>query len=204
MATRETIGKILVILTAAYPRQAIPPDTARAYADLLADIDDQVLVAAAQHHAATNKWFPAVAELREAAYDVMARAMGVRSAEEAWVHVEEAVRRFGWYGETIPLEEGGGWRLPAMLSDLERRAIEGLGGWKCLCASENAPADRAHFLKIYAGLLAREQSTAQLLPAVQSVIGEFAAAARARALPGAPGGCGLPEPALALHRTEAE
>lgn len=178
MASKVTVIRVLAVLQAAYPRFQPPPQTNSVYAELLADIPDDVLDAAAKHRAATSKWFPSVAELRDAAGEIVARGAGVRSAEEAWINVQRAVQRFGWYGQPNGPENGYGWCVPDMLSDLEKRAVEGLGGWKTLCESDNAVADRAHFLKIYGNMLDREMDTAKMLPAVREVVGNLAAAMR--------------------------
>ena len=167
MATKQAIAKAMIVLGAAYPRFAVPPETARLYADFLADLPDCLLMAAVQHHVATSKWFPKVKELRQAAVDLLAQAQDVRSSEEAWVQVQRAIQRWGWYGEPVP---GGGWQVPAMLSGTEKTAIEGLGGWRMICQSDNAPADRAHFLKIHGALVRREQEQTMMLPAVRDVI----------------------------------
>lgn len=171
MAGHETITRMIVILSAAYPRFEVTADTGRVYAELLGDLSDDLLLAAARHHAATSKWFPSVAELREATMDLASRAAGIRTAEEAWKQVMLAVQRHGWYGEMAP---GGGWQVPRMLSDLERHAVDALGGWRAVCHSENAAADRAHFLRIYGNLLQRKQQEAMMLPDVRQAIQRLA------------------------------
>jgi len=167
MAGRETISRMMVVLSAAYPRHEVTADTGRVYAELLHDIPDDVLLAAAKQNATTSKWFPSVAELREAAGNIVALSRGIRTAEEAWLQVQAAMREYGWYGQS---DGAGGWCVPRMLSELERKAVDALGGWKLLCHSENAPADRAHFLRIYDNLLKREQEKATMLPAVRETV----------------------------------
>jgi len=167
MATKQAIAEVLVLLGAAYPRFSIPADTARVYASLLADLPNELLLSAAQQHAASSKWFPSVAELRAAALKLWADAHNVRGPEEAWVQVQRAIQRWGWYGEPV---QGGGWQVPAMLSTTEKTAIKGLGGWRVICQSDNAPADRAHFLKIYSALMRREQEQYMMLPAVRQTM----------------------------------
>ena len=176
MATDKTITQVLAVLAIAYPRFEMAKETPRVYTQLLRDIPDDILIAAVQQHAASSKWFPSIAELRGAAQDIQARAAGVLTAEESWLAVREAVQRFGWYGEPIPPEDGGGWRVPTMLDEMTKRAIEGLGGWKMLCQSDNAPADRAHYLKIYGSLFHRRQSDAAMLPQVQEIVAKLAGA----------------------------
>ncbi len=188
MATNGTIAQILAMLSIAYPGYEIAAQTPEVYAALLADVPDDVLVAAAQKHATTSKWFPKIAELREAAQDIQARATGMLTAEESWLEVQAALRDYGWYGETIPVEEGGGWRAPSVLDELSRRAIEGLGGWRMMCQSNNPVADRAHYLKIYAGLLRRHQEDAAMLPQVREVVEKLAERKAPAQLRGEPAG----------------
>jgi len=176
MATDKVVKQVLAVLAVAYPGFEMAKETPQVYAQLLKDIPDDVLIAAVQQHAANSKWFPKIAELREVAQDIQARAAGVLTSEESWLAVREAVRQFGWYGEPIDPENGGGWRVPTMLDEMTKRAIEGLGGWKMLCQSDNAPADRAHYLKIYGSLLHRHQSDAAMLPQVKDVVDRLAGA----------------------------
>ena len=184
MAERGTIKQVMIILSAAYPRFEITADTGRVYADLLGDLPDDLLIAATKQHATTSKWFPSVAELREAAMNIKALADGTRTAEEAWINIQAAISRFGWYGESLPLEKGGGWRVPSMLAPLELQAINALGGWKMLCQSQNAPADRAHFLKIYKELLERETMKATMLPEIREFVQQLEAQMKATQLEG--------------------
>jgi len=173
MADHATVKKCIIILSAAYPRFQVTPDTGRVYAELLQDIPDDLLIAATKQHATTSKWFPSVAELREIVQNITALASGIRNAEEAWVNVQIAVRRYGWYGESIDPDNGGGWRTPSMLSELEVQAVNGLGGWKMLCQSDNGPADRAHFLKIYASLLQRQTERVAMLPEIAALVNQL-------------------------------
>jgi hypothetical protein len=154
------------------------------YNSLLADIPDEVLVAAAEMHAVNSRFFPSVAELREAAMDIIARARGILTPEEAWVATQRAVARYGYYGESISPEDGGGWRVPRCLDEMTRTAIDGLGGWHAVCHSENAAADRAHFLRIYGGLVATQRQQVTALPHVQAVIAQLAGKMNMRRLEG--------------------
>jgi len=174
MANAETIRRCLVILGAAYPRFPVPAETASVYAQLLADVDDALLVAAVKHHAATSKWFPTVAELREAALELRDVADGVPTAEEAWGEVCEKMRRY----PPVPLENG--WRVPEFSHPLILKAVNVLGGWVELGRSENGIADRAHFFQIYPQLVARRRADVALLPSVRETIARLA---RQRSLP---------------------
>lgn len=158
MASKQAIAQILIILAAAYPRFDAPKDTSRVYAELLADIPNELLIAGAKHHATTSKWFPSVAELRAAAFDIQAKAQGTPNAEEAWGEVMHQVRNVG------------SWGRPQFSTPLVGMAVDGLSGWATLCASTNVVADRAHFLRIYDGLLQRHREDAAMLPEVRELV----------------------------------
>ena len=162
MASKQTIAEMMLILHTAYPHYRGKKDTARVYAELLADIPDDLLIAGAKAHASTGKFFPSVAELREAAFDLQARAQGIPNAAEAWGEVMHQVRNVGSYGR------------PEFSAPLIYSAVDALGGWKALCASDNNVADRAHFLKIYGSLQERSQRDTAMLPEVRGVIAEMA------------------------------
>ncbi len=135
------------------------------YARLLADIDPDLLRAAALHHIATNKWFPKVSELREAALALMLH--NELTAEEAWGEVRRAIRRYGSYGAFDP--ESQSYRLPPFNGSLIQRTVQ-IIGWRELCGSENEVADRAHFFKIYYSLAERRNAEAMLLPEIRQTI----------------------------------
>lgn len=200
MASRETIRRCLVILVAAYPRTVLPEQTAGVYSELLADVDDDLLATAVQHHAATSKWFPSVAELRSAVADLADRAEGVPTAEDAWQEICEKMVLY----PPVPLETG--WRVPEFSHPLVLEAVNVLGGWVRLGESEHGIADRAHFFKIYPQLAARRRAEVSMLPSVREAIdrlqvpalpaGKRPAAARGGAPPGKAGdGPGTGRPA---------
>lgn len=163
MADRGTIKQVMIILSAAYPRFTVTADTGRVYADLLADIDDDLLIAATKQHATSSKWFPSVAELRQAAFNIRAKSRGIPSPAEAWGEVMREVRRVG------------SWGTPEFSTPLIADTVDGLGGWAALCASDNNVADRAHFLKIYGSLLERHDQDAAMLPEIRDLVAQMSA-----------------------------
>jgi hypothetical protein len=66
VATQGGIERTFQLLCDCY-RTKVSMNTFRAYTDLLSDIDDARLLAAARQHTRSSKWFPSVAQLREAA-----------------------------------------------------------------------------------------------------------------------------------------
>jgi hypothetical protein len=163
MASLKDVGKVLAYLAALYPRYELKVETVRAYHTIVADIEPGLLHAAAIQVASTSKWFPAASELRGAALEIQSRAQGIPSAAEAWREVLAQVGETGSYG------------VPAFSRHLTSQAVDALGGWRSLCASDNLVADRAHFFRIYEDLLRRQQEELSLLPQVREAVARLAA-----------------------------
>jgi hypothetical protein len=163
MATTDTIADVLGVLMAAYPawgeNNPKIDGTLEVYRRALMDIDAGLLRAAAMQHIASSKWFPSVAELREAALSIMTH--GDESAEEAWGEIKKAIRAFGSYRE------------PVFNNAKIAQAVK-IMGWLNLCMSENEVADRAHFFKVYQSLQNRERFDTIALPEVRQIIERIA------------------------------
>ncbi len=159
MATKTEIDQVLAILIAAYPYMqkdsgANMGATLAVYHRTLADIDAPALLAAALDHISRSRFFPAVSELRDAAYRVV--TINQPTAEEAWGEVKSAFLSVGSY------------RVPEFSHPLISRAIK-IIGWKILCMSENQIADRAHFLRIYGSVEQRGKDMALMLPEIRDL-----------------------------------
>lgn len=98
------------------------------YFAALADLSLEVIRAAANVHVRTHKFFPRVAELREAI-----DGSADERADLAWVQLLQLVRRVGYYGKPT-------WADPVA----ERAAMELYGGWPALC--ERLPGDGPELL----------------------------------------------------------
>jgi len=158
MATTDEILKIFFLLKANY-HYALKDMTAEQISDLqvlwcelLKDMDGGLLRAAALQHVATSKWFPTVAELREAATDIASPDHRM-TAMEAWGEVAHQVRDIGSYGK------------PEFSNPLIRRLVDDMG-WLNLCHSEMPGADRARFIEGYKALVSRERQETMELPQV--------------------------------------
>lgn len=149
----ELILKSLLLMKAAYPRLALSDETIQLYTRALQDIEPALLKAAVMHHIASSKWFPTIAELREAAAHLLASASGQPSAYDAWGAVMRQVRL------------RGRWGVPD-LEPLAQQAVNVIGGWSFICDSENVTADRARFIAAYEQLLERKVRQQMELPIV--------------------------------------
>ena len=158
MATTDEILTIFNILKANY-HYALKDMTAEQISDLqvlwcelLKDVDGVLLRAAALQHVANSKWFPTVAELRQAAADI-ASPNHRMTAMEAWGEVSRQIRSIGSYGR------------PEFSNPLIDRLVDDIG-WLNLCHSEMPGADRARFIDGYNALLTRERREVMELPQV--------------------------------------
>lgn len=137
MADERTITEVLTGLAACYPNFQVPKQTVVAYAHVLADIDGEVLHAAALACVAKSRFFPTIAELRDEAYAIATNRLALPSAYEAWEEVMRQVRQVGSYGSPE-------WSHPWI-----EAALRQVGGFRYVCQSENSTADRARFIEAY-------------------------------------------------------
>ncbi len=149
MASAQKVAEMWANLMAAYPAftagkpALVLEQSLKLYTRLLADVSDELLAAATYQHIASSKYWPTIAELREAAIQFIQPRHP--PAIEAWAEVRQAIRRVGHY------------RPPPSFGDpLIDRAVRALG-WEELCLSEEPEVDRAHFLRAYECLQQRER-----------------------------------------------
>ncbi len=148
----DTDGKKLIaMMLATWPQAAarMSPDdaaaTAAAYRGFLADLDATLVARALVQLAATSSWLPTVAEIRKVAHELAHGAP--RLAGEAWGDVVKAIGRWGMN------------RTPQLADPIAAYVVERMG-WRELCESENAIADRARFIELYREVSARDRVAA--------------------------------------------
>ena len=135
---------VLKLIGAAYPtqRQRMSHEDVRAMAAVytagLLDLDFERVRAAVDRLVKGSRFMPTIAEIREAAVDVVRgpRAPG----GEAWGRCLAMIRRYGSHrhpGVDFAVDD------PALLSTI------GSLGWLDLCQSNNPHADRARFIELY-------------------------------------------------------
>lgn len=150
--TDQEFETIALAIKAAYPNANVLPDkyAMKTWYRALADLDYHVAENAVWEHISTSVFPPSIAEIREkctARLSPMITDWG-----EAWEEVLQAIRKYGSYRE----EEAVG-----SLSHLTAIAVRRMG-FKNLCQSENPVADRAHFQRIYEGMVKEEKRQTQL------------------------------------------
>jgi hypothetical protein len=164
MVSRGEIKSVIGYMALAFPNfnPALEgtPNSVDVYADLLGDLDPDLLRLAVRDACAElgRRFAPSPGEIRAAAVGLRARAAGTPSAAEAWGAVMESFRRVRS-------------QAPELLQHpLVAKAIHCMGGLERIGMSEDNMVDRAHFMKIYEQLLARAQEDSARLPASQEYI----------------------------------
>jgi hypothetical protein len=136
--------------------------TVRMYRSFTDDMDPETLAAAVAKCVAEMKWRPKIAEIRQAAVDIVRGQFQEASAGEAWKQAQVALRT-----------------LHPDLPDSAAKARESVPGvvWEALQAAgvrrlqDSAPAwaEKA-FREAYIPIAAREQKRAMALPSVRAAI----------------------------------
>jgi len=104
-----------------------------------------------------------VAELRQAAFDIMCDGPGQLTAGEAWWLVVNHMR----IATTIFRDGKRRYRKP--LSAEIEAAVRAIGGWERLGNSDNDIADRARFIEAYNMLAKRRRDTTLMLSEVREL-----------------------------------
>ena len=157
MATEKVIVQIMGVLAAAYPSFLLTRETIAVYQRVLSDVPDELLQGAALDAVSKSRFFPTVAELRDAALSIKRIGSGNPSAFEGWEEVIRLIR-----------EKGHGF-LPEFSHPWITSAVRQIGGWQRLCMSENLVADRARFLEAMTDCERRNLESERTLPQVREL-----------------------------------
>lgn len=145
--TQTEIMKLVAMLVATYRNTMRLDDRelvtmSAVYETMLADLDAEAATCAVKRLIASSKWMPTIAEIRSAVLEITEGP--VRAAGDAWGDVREAIGTVGMN------------RYPRFADPVVARCVDALG-WTELCLSENAVADRARFIELYAQLATSER-----------------------------------------------
>ena len=149
--------KTVRLLGDAYPNFQLSSATIDVYVRLLSDLPAELLEQAALDHVSRSAFFPTVAELRGAAFDLLEAASPSPTAQEAWLAVLAEIERVGHAGQ------------PQFGDPLTAQAVQALG-WRSLCLSENPHAERSRFVQAYQALLERGRQETRRLPEVRRFV----------------------------------
>jgi hypothetical protein len=160
--TKGEVAKLLVVLAASYPKFEVDDLKVQVWYEMLGDLDYDVANIAIKKIIMLNTFPPAIAEVRKAAIEISS-PMGLTAAE-AWGEVIRAIRDYGYYREKEAM---------ASMSPITAQVVRYLG-WREICLSEEPEILRAHFLKMYDQVAAREQEKQLLSPTMQTEIKKIA------------------------------
>jgi len=99
MATELETLRVLKILGDIYPSFHLSSSAIEVYVQMLSDIPGSVLEQAALDHISRSTFFPAIAELRSAAFNILEAANPIPTDYEAWAEVQAEIRRVGHSGK---------------------------------------------------------------------------------------------------------
>lgn len=150
--TKQEFAQIQMGICVAYPKAKIlETDQAMDFwYEMIGDLDYQVVNNAVLEHISTSVFPPSIAEIRQKCTQRLNPIITDWGA--AWEEVQNAMRRYGYYREEEAM---------ASLSRLTAVAVRRMG-FRNLCMSENPVADRAHFQRMYEGMVKEEQNRVQL------------------------------------------
>lgn len=156
---RVQLVKGLLRLAALHPRIEISDETVEAYADELDDMPLVAVMTGIKTLARSSRFFPSVAEIREAA---VLGPLGQDLADEAWVEVKAEARRVGF--NRPPVFSGGRFlpaEAPKFSSPLIAAAANAVG-WELVCNGDDSQGFiRSQFLKAFKALVERETKAKQ-------------------------------------------
>lgn len=157
---RKEILELLSIATANFPNMQerdLRP-TAVLWEKSLADIPYHVAEKAVITVLSTSKFFPTIAEIREAAAQLTQPR--VIDWSEAWGLITQAIRKHGFYDQ-----EKGMASLPPDVRAMAKRF-----GWRELCLNTNPDTLRAQFRMAWETNAKREREYQQLPTQIREVI----------------------------------
>jgi len=156
--TDQEFETVALALKAAYPNSNVLPDkyAMKTWYRALVDLDYCVVENAVWEHISTCPFPPSIAEIREKCTARLSPMM--TDWGEAWEEVQSAIRKYGSYREEDAL---------ASMTRMTAIAVRRMG-FQNLCRSENPVTDRAHFQRMYEGMVKEEKRQTQLPEFVRS------------------------------------
>jgi len=150
MATLDQVTKLMATMSLAFPRYELQKGAVKIYHELLKDIPDDILSAAAKEMMINSAFFPAISEWRSKAVSLMIAAHQVPTAAQAWEEAIDHCRKGHYRNYSHPLIE---------------KAVNTIGVpfWRSML-EEQEMATRAHFFRVYEQLLNREMELIKMLP----------------------------------------
>lgn len=148
---KTEVGKLLSVLSAAYPRFEPDELTLTVWHEMLGDLEYPIASLAVKTCMLQNTFPPSISEVRKAAVKLMHPQK--QSASEAWEIVNRALDKHGYYGQVEAMES-----LPPLVARVVR-----VIGFSKMCLSENLGVERGQFMRLY-DEMSRGQDEEYLLP----------------------------------------
>ena len=160
--TKQEIGALLALATANFPsmQEKDMRPTANLWSEMLSDIPFDIAKAALIKVLATARFWPTVAEIREAAAEIINPQLP--SPMDAWGEVVRAVKIYGLYRQEEGLNS---------LSPITKRVVQNIG-WREICLCEQPDIIRGQFRMAYEQYAKREKEEAVLPAEVKQLAGD--------------------------------
>lgn len=152
------IGKALQLIAMDFDDMVVNDDVLDHWEEMLSDIPDPIVLAAVKVTKMQSEFRPKVADVRRAALKLINPQTEIEP-DQAWGMVLRAVREFG---------SGRSREALASLPPVVARVAQNLG-WGEICKGDE-DLQRAHFLKVFPSVQAREKEIGVLPPALQAHI----------------------------------
>lgn len=162
MTNRAEVAQLLGILNVAYPHRAMDAEQLKlavpVWSDLLGDLPFNILKIAVTQHCTESQWFPSVAEIRKAAFELMAPDEDMVTPLEAWSEAKRAA-----------VDANHQWS-----SAIVKQAFDAIGGrgYFRYALQESEMADRSRFVQAFEVLQKRQRYERRMLPAVREFVGQ--------------------------------
>ncbi len=160
----ETVAILEKLRNAFQPPPDIAAGTWRIYRDALSDIEPDVLRGAALLLVKTRKWFPSIAEIREACLEISGERAQLPAAGEAYAEARRGAAQIGAYAK--PTAEDFSHAI------VHRAALQAAGSWRRWCLTDMEAPLRAKFFEVYRELRDREVSTLALPKSARQLTAE--------------------------------
>jgi hypothetical protein len=152
--TKQEFSLFASALRTYYPREKnlLPNEQAyNLWYYQLQDLDYRLVEFALNKWVASNKWSPAISDIRELTAELANKTVDAEDWSDAWDAVMKAIKCIGQYRPEDALKSIG------ETSEIGRKVVERLG-FRELCLSDNIVADRARFAELYKALATRHNN----------------------------------------------
>lgn len=171
---RVETGKLLTIMSAAWPAFEVDKAKHAIWHEMLADVEFGVAQVALKKLILESPYTPSIADVRRQVVGIMTPPGNQMEPAEAWGAVLQAVHQWGYYREAEALGS-----LPDRVARVAKMV-----GWQDLCTSEEPDVVRAQFMRMYDQIRQRDNRVALLPQALKAEIKALSEGMGLRALPG--------------------